>query len=133
MADKKRIIRFIYLYLVTAITIVLILISTIQLLNLALSEFIFDVKGWDEINVSWECEDEQLKYRWEEGKRIEKFPGISEEELENKRQECIEDAEEKAKLSHLNNIKRDLSWTISMLIVALPLYLYHWGIIKKEK
>jgi len=46
--------------------------------------------------------------------------------------ECVKRAEERNTLQNDNQIKRDFAQYLAMFLVALPLYLYHWGIIKKE-
>jgi len=133
------IIRYIYLYMVTAITIVLILISTIGLINLVLKELVFDVKGWNEIDYMtdegiWECQDNALFEEWndEAGDMTEKDPGMSEEEKDAEREECYAKERASAELHSNNDMKRDLVNWLSMLIVSFPLYLYHWSIIKRD-
>lgn len=126
--EKIRIIRYIYLYLLTAISIVLVLVSTIGLINLALSEYVFDVKGYNEVYKDY--------YQCGEGYNGVK---LSPEEMGNQKvltdeeiAACKLKIDEQRVLEHKNDIKRDLVTWLSMLLVSLPLYFYHWGIIKKE-
>jgi hypothetical protein len=120
--DKQKLIRTIYLYLVSAITIVILLISSIGLINLVLNEYVLDVQSWSEIDSKFACNDE---FRYTAQPTGEELTG---EELT----ECEADQKERAEIRHVNDLKRDLATFLSMLLVAFPLYLYHWGIIKKE-
>lgn len=115
MTDRFKLIRYIYLYLVTAICIVLILVSTIGLINLVLKEYVFDVKDYSEIYVGQNCNMD-----------------VSVNSEPAKLEECKKADLERAEIEADNNLKRDLVNYLAMLIVALPLYFYHWGIIKKE-
>ena len=133
------IIRIIYLYLVTAISIVVILISAIGVLNVVLSEYVLKVQPWSAFDnyAYYECTDpystyyagvitdDMLEYD-EFGSVI--YPELTDEQIAD----CEADVDERNRLSHLNDVKRDLTWYLSMLLVALPLYLYHWGVIRKE-
>lgn len=137
MFEKNKrfgVIRNIYLYLVTAISIVLLIISAVSLINLALKEYVFDVKGWEELqDPQWQCGDDMLFYTYDaNGKMVDKYADLTEKGKTQKKQECISNMEKQAELNHTNEIKDQLSWAISMFLVALPLYLYHWGVIKKE-
>lgn len=130
MAKKTSLIRKIYLYLVTAITIVILLIGFIGLLNLLLKEYVLDVKGWQETEPYWECEQREEIYYMDDfvEKPVPAIEDVSDEELDS----CIADAKAKRELQRTNDIKRDLAQYLAMILVALPLYLYHWGVIKKE-
>lgn len=130
---KVSIIRYIYLYLVTTISIVLIIIAAVWAINLVLKEYVFQVKDWNEFEEYYECSDDTLFYTYDtKGLRVEKAPALSEAEKKTEKEECIKNTKEKRELQHSNDIKRDMVTWLAMLIVALPLYFYHWGIIKKE-
>lgn len=117
-----------YLYLMTAITIVITLVSTIGMINLALNEYVFDVKGYNEIYRDYyQC--------GEDGSGMKLAPDALSQQKEltpEEVTECKKKIDEQRELEHQNDVKRDFVTWISMLIVALPLYFYHWGIIKKE-
>lgn len=133
--DKKSsIIRNVYLYLVTAISIVMLIISAVTLINLGMKEYVFDVKGWEELqDPQYQCGDDVLLYTYgKDGTMVAKYPDMTEEQKAQKKQECISNIEEQGKINHANQIRTDIAWALSMLLVALPLYFYHWGVIKKE-
>jgi len=120
MPTKKKskaveIIRAIYLYLVSAITIVMIIIASVSLINLVFKEYVFDVQSYQEINTRFQCENKPNDFR----------PAQSYED-------CVQEAKENAAIQHKNDIKRDLAWSFSMLLVAIPLFLYHWSVIKRD-
>jgi hypothetical protein len=117
MTNVFQLIRQIYLYAVCGIALIVMVISSIGMVNLVLEEYVFDVKGWDEINKDyWQCTEAEFEYYGHESV-----------------EECIESVDENVGLEHTNDQKRDLANFISMLVVAIPLYIFHWKIIRKEK
>ncbi len=150
MSKKTSMIRKVYLYLVTAITIVILLIGFIGLLNLLLKEYVLDVKGWQETEKYWECEqlgerDGLVLLVPDEPVAVE--PALAEGDLvspvaekpnekakmtDKEMEKCIADTKAQREKQRMNDIKRDLAQYLAMILVALPLYLYHWGVIKKE-
>lgn len=128
------IIRHIYLYGVSIIAIVVMLVSTIGLVQLVLNEYVFDVKGWGEMEEFWECSEETLLMKWDDKaqKNVAKEPTLTEDQRKDKIAECEKEATEKRVLQHKNDIKRELVQWISMFIVAFPLYFFHWALIKKD-
>ena len=136
---KISIIRSIYLYLVTAISIVVLLISVIGSFNIVIREYVFGVHGsWDMVSYPMdgkgtECSEDNLFYGYDNnGKKYVIDASLTKEEKKAKVEECVKNAEARNKLQNDNQIKRDFAQYLAMFLVALPLYLYHWGIIKKE-
>ena len=138
MEKSKKIstIRYIYLYLVAAITIVLMIISAIGFVRIVLNEYVFSVKTWEQLEDPknyYECGDEALFYVYnEKGVRVLKDSSKTKEEMKQEREECLKKAGERREIQHENQIKTDLVWWLSMLIVALPLFLFHWRLIHKD-
>lgn len=135
-SKKVSIIRYIYLYLVTAITIVMVIISSVGFIKLVLEEYVFDVKGWGELEdpkAYWECNDDNLFYSYDaEGKKVPKDGSKTKEQMATEKEQCMKDTQERRKISDDNEKKRELVWWLAMAVVALPLYLLHWGIIRRE-
>lgn len=128
-----KIIRTLYLYMVTGISIVMILVAATMGANLLLSEYVFKVLDYEQVDGPWECQDDQLFYTYDQnGKQVEKTPGLNEDQKQLKKDECMTKATERIEKRHKNDIKRDLSQMLAMLLVAIPFYLYHWGVIKKR-
>jgi len=135
--EKKKLgvslVKFVYLYLMTLVGIILLVISTIGFFGLGLKEYVLDVKDYSAFDEPYECMDDSLLYTFnDKGIRISKYPDMSTEELDKKKADCTKDAKERNEARHTNDVKRVLAEFIAMFIVALPLYSYHWGLIKKN-
>lgn len=100
-------IRLLYLYLFSAIGLIISVIGTIQLVDLALKVYLF--KGADTYEYA-----RPLPVEGEKTIDYEEEKGIMQRETQRQRQ-------------------RQASTAIAMLIVGFPLYKYHWKLIKKEK
>lgn len=125
--NGKSIIRTIYLYMVTAIAIVLILISSIGLLNLLLKEYVFEIKSWEEMqDFSYQCDPKVMDPIGVQNKTVATKTA---EEIES----CIAKKQLEASEQAKNRKLEDLTWFISMLVVALPIYLFHWGVIQRDQ
>lgn len=133
---KYGVIKYIYLYLVTAISIVMLIISSVGFIKIVLEEYVFEVKGWNELTdpkTYYECTDDTLFYTYDvNGKRVPKVVGMTKQEMGDEKLKCQKETQERYVLQDKNELKREIVWWLSMLIVALPLYLIHWGIIRKE-
>jgi len=128
---SKSTIRNIYLYLVSVIAIVIMVISAIGIVNLVLTEYVLDVKSYEVLSEPYECTDDyKLVGRGDvdtEGMKL--VANKSDETYE----ECVARVTERNFISHENQVKRDWVTWLSMLIVAFPVFLFHWRIIRKEK
>lgn len=138
MAKTPSIIRKVYIYLVTAITIVILLIGFIGLINLLLKEYVFDVKGWQEVEKYWECDKPGGEFMLREVPEVvsetkDVIVDVEEAMTDKEKEDCIAEAKKQRDMQHMNDLKRDLAQYLAMIIVAFPLYLYHWGLVKKEK
>ena len=133
---KVSIIRYIYLYLITAITIIMVIISSVGFIKIVLEKYVFEVKGWGELEDPksyWECSDDTLFYTYDTaGKRVPKDVAKTKEQMEKEKTECQESTKLRREIQDDNELKREIVWWLSMIIVALPLFLLHWGIIRKE-
>lgn len=97
-------IRKIYLYLFSLIGLVLITIGTVRLVDLGLKVFVFkDADTFFEFPV-----------RTPDGEKTETPEEVKQMQRSSQRQ-------------------RDAAGALAQIIVGLPLYLYHWSVIKKEK
>ena len=98
--------RLTYLYLVSFIALIICVIASVQLIDLGLKAFVF--KDADKFEYySAPLKDEQSQYDAEQAKLT------SEREQSRSRQ-------------------RTASNAIAMIIIGLPLYVYHWKVIQKE-
>ena len=117
--NKHPIIRKIYLYLFTLVGLALITIGGVRLVGLGLKTFIFTKAD--------------VYYEYPMARPI-KAPPIEENqktmEFEQPSKEEVEEYQRKQKSS---NRQREAADSLAMIIVGLPLYLYHWRLIKKDK
>lgn len=107
-------IRLLYLYLFSFIGLLITIIGATNLVSLGLKVYVFDNADIQDVKI--------MAPRLVEG---EKLP------LE----EQVSDEEKEATLlkENIKRRQRELSNSLSMIIVGAPLYLYHWKTIKKEK
>lgn len=100
-------IRLLYLYLFSFVGLIIVTIGSIQMVELGMKALFF--KDVD---------------------RYEMSPAV---DMNGKVTESKEEIMERQSRELTRQRQRQLANSISMLIVGLPLYLYHWSVIKKEK
>ena len=128
-----KIIRTIYLYLFTIIGLILLVIGGTGLIDMGLKMFVFT-----------KADREQQLYRAQPTMpytvvRIEKAQedeGFSEEEKESIKQ-WLNDYEvwkkENEEFNYIESERQeDASRNLAFILIGLPLYLFHWKIIKRE-
>lgn len=106
-------IRMLYLYLFAIVGLFIIVFAAINMIDIGLKTFVF------------KDADKYVVYPM----RIEDNPKLTMEEIEKQvtKDKLLQDQES------TRQKQRELSNAISMLIVGVPLYLYHWKLIQKEK
>ncbi|MCD6410420.1 hypothetical protein J7K92_00525 [bacterium] len=128
------ILRTIYLYFFSALGLVLVIIGTIRFIDMGLKTFVFTQA------------DQQPRYYYPlppAPVSLEKISQLSEDDQELSKEEkqllidfLKEYKETKEKNEKINPLvakrQRDASINLSLIIVGLPLYLYHWSIIRRE-
>ena len=111
-SNKVSIIRFIYLYLVTAITIVMIIVSTVGFIRIVLNEYVFDVKSWDAFQSpkQYECSQDMLFYTYnDKGVRVPKDGQIRDDAMMKAEiDECVATTSEMRKAQHINEVKTEV-------------------------
>ena len=107
-------IKKVYLYMVSLISLVILVIASIMLINLALKTFVFP-KADDNYYSSY-CPA-----------IIEKTP---DGESMAQPRECTDD--QYAKDQRQSQQQRDAAQALAMIIVAAPVFLYHWKLARKE-
>ncbi len=134
MAQKHSFIRTIYLYLFALVGLALLITGTVRFLDMGLKAFIF-THAEDQEKI-------QRGYYSVPPISIAKIDGyeesgdLTQEEiavLKNWLADYEAWQAEEAKIDYLTSKRhRDASTNVAMLLVGLPLYLYHWRIIRKE-
>jgi hypothetical protein len=129
-------IRTIYLYLFALLGLVLLVIGTIRFVDMGLKAFVF-TKAEEERRLF--NKQPPMPYQIERIKQIEKVQGdegLSEEEKVIIRQWLTDYKNWQERSSKIDPVvtrrHRDASINLSMILVGLPLYLYHWRIIRRE-
>ncbi len=135
MTNKHSLIRTIYLYLFALIGLILLVIGSVNFINMGLKAYVFT-----------KAEQEERLYKMTPPmpERIDQVKEIA----QNKEVELTDDQlysikswlidyetwkERSEKVDPITSQRhRDASINLSMIIVGLPLFLYHWRIIKKE-
>ena len=98
--------RLLYLYLFSFVGLLITVIGSVQIIDLGLKTYVFKVAEYT---------------YYPEPVAIDGKPTISAVELERRNQ-----------IELSNQRKRQLSTSLSLILVGIPLYLYHWKTIKKE-
>jgi len=135
-------IRTIYLYLFTLVGLALLIIGGVRFVDMGLKAFVF-TKAEQEQRILYQT----LPYP---SLSLEKIAEVEDEEIEKKEGEITLSQEEKARIDQwiadYNDWKerrskidpvtarrhRDASMNLALILIGLPLYLYHWRIIKRE-
>lgn len=99
--------RLLYLYLFSFVGLLITVIGGIRIVDLGIKSYIFPEADTYEIYPMSKIEGEPTQTR--------------------------EELVAQQKRDTTRNRQRELSGSASMIIVGLPLYLYHWNTIKKEK
>ena len=110
---KDSIIRTIYLYIFTLVGLILVVIGGVRFLDMGLKMFVFTQA------------EQEYEYDYREPKAV-----TIDEESGCKECVCpglISNEERITQRRH-----RDASESLAMIFVGIPLYLYHWSIIKRE-
>jgi hypothetical protein len=112
--NKHPLIRKIYLYLFSLIGLVLVVIGCVKLVNLGLKAYVFTKA------------DQIYQYPMMAPVAPDgKTPAIA--------QPSQSDVDAYQNKQVASQRERDAADSLAMIIVGIPLYLYHWGVIKKDK
>jgi len=136
MPDKKHypLIRTIYLYIFTLLGLVLITIGSVNFLNMGLKAFVF-TKADQRMDINFE-RPISSPFTTEKMEELGEGSELSEKELvlvQNWLEEYKIWQTESDKINYLvSDRHRSASINLSLILVGLPLYLYHWFTIKRE-
>lgn len=116
--SKHPLIKKIYLYLFSLLGLTLITIGSMRLLTLGLKVYVFTKAD--------------VYYEYPQAPQIAKEM-VGEGTTSTSLTPSREQIDEFNKNQRTSNRQRDAAESLAMIIVGLPLYLYHWSVIKKEK
>lgn len=126
--SKLKNVRNLYLYLVSLVGIVLVIVGSISLINTGIKWWILGPENVSS-DFRWRVQ-ECSNPKWipaPEGKA-----GNEVERTDVEVEKCVLNTKKLAKEAGIVEIKQDISWAVAMLIVALPVWLYHWRTIQKD-
>ncbi len=116
MVKYKELIKTIYLYTFSLVGLVLIIIGSIKLINLGLKTYIFTKA------------DKLLIYP---APIYPKTPGV--EQLIPEEQKRLQEEQLKyEKEMRISEKQREVAYSVSFLIVGIPVFLYHWRLVQKN-
>ncbi|MBN1494781.1 hypothetical protein JW911_03550 [Candidatus Peregrinibacteria bacterium] len=125
---RISVVRFIYLYLIAAITFITFIIGAVGIVNTVMKNYVFNVD-----------EDYYYYYYAQPLMMCEKYiMGRDNTYIENPNyQECIkaqQEAEiERTKKPISDDTARNLSIGIAQVLIAFPLWIFHWRIIERDR
>ncbi len=112
-------IKKVYLYLVSLVSLIILIVASIMLINMALKTWVFpkaDTDMYYPMIVDCASYSEDLKKTTPECND----PAYAEKE------------EARQKESRAAQKQRDAAQALAMIIVATPVFLYHWKLARKE-
>lgn len=124
-----RVIRNVYLYLVSMIGLVVFIIGAVGIINNVFQNYVFRV-DYDYYTQpvpygAGTCFSPYPDPADKEGKRL-----ITPSAAESA--DCEKKQEQQKEQNRINRIGTDFSISIAQIVVGLPIWLFHWGIIQRE-
>jgi len=127
-------IRTIYLYLFTLLGLTLLTIGGVRFVDMGLKAFVF-TKAEEEQRLSYN-QPTYMPYPVQKIEELQEGAELSEEEKTTIKQWLADYKDWKERRSQIDPVTakrhRDASFNLALILIGLPLYLYHWRIIKKE-
>ncbi len=118
-SSRGTVIKNIYLYLVSFVALMMMVISTATIIDSVLKTYVFKSANNFYSYPAPGCD----------GNVYAGQPAISAEQCAKQEQINKKQQEQNAKA----DFQRTMVWSISMLIVAIPLFSYHWYLIRKKE
>ncbi|MEK7511939.1 MAG: hypothetical protein AAB575_02890 [Patescibacteria group bacterium] len=141
--EKHSLIRSIYLYLFALLGLVLLTIGTVRFLDMGLKAFVF-TKADDEEFINYSMPPYKQDFVERNAATLEKAASNKESVsvkltsdevliLNSSISEWKNWEEKRSKIDvKVSRRQRDASINLALMVVGLPLYLYHWFTIKKD-
>ncbi len=127
-------IRTIYLYLFTLLGLVLLIIGGVRFIDMGLKAFVF-TKAEEEQRLIYK-QPYSIPYPVQQIEKFQEEEGLSEEEKTTIKQWLSDYKDWEERRSQIDPVTakrhRNASLNLALILVGLPLYLYHWQIIKRE-
>lgn len=118
-------IKKIYLYLVSVITLIIWVWGSVMLINMALKTWIFPKADFNYYSYPAKVDCQRMLAEQQADPKIYVDPSCTDPDYEAK-------MEERAKEERTAQKQRDAAQALAMIIVAGPLWYFHWSLAKKE-
>lgn len=130
--DKKMLIRTIYLYLFALIGLVLLVIGSVGFVNMGLKTWVFTQA--DQQRYLYEQPMVYPVAKLENARDNNDLTEADREEIRKIIDDYNAAKEKNAKIDVVASQRQsDAAQNLALIIVGLPLYLYHWRLVKKDK
>jgi len=118
---KFHLIKNIYLYLVSFVALMMAVTALYSLIDTGLRTWVLTEAN----NNYYEKPRVERMIMDEEGERVQ----MTEEQIQ------VEDErlEKQREQNRVSDLQRDLARNISILVIALPLFAYHWSLVRKKE
>lgn len=132
--NKHSLVRAIYLYLFALLGLVLLTIGGVRFVDMGLKAFVF-TEYEKEQQLAYQ-QPPYLSYPVQGIEGLQEKEELSEEEKATIKQWLADYEnwkERRAKIDYVRARRhRDASLNLALILIGLPLYFYHWRIIKRE-
>ena len=125
MTKRDWSIRTVYLYLVSFVTLIMIILGTVNVIRAAVT-FFYPQPNW------YGPLDARLRYLNELNQYKDMNPKITEKITETTIEEQLQFEQQRQEKQQRYDRARQLAQALSLLLVATPIYLYHWRQIQRE-
>jgi len=131
--EKHSTIRTVYLYIFAMIGLVLLIIGGVRFIDMGLKSFVFTQA---EAESRFYTAKPPLPYPLPIIEDLQDEEGLSEEEETAIKQWLADYADWQERTAKIDSVTaqrhRDASINLALILVGLPLYIYHWRVIRKE-
>jgi hypothetical protein len=133
--SKKSLIRTIYIYLFSAVGLVLLIIGTVRFIDMGLKATVFE-EAQNVERLEQNSNYYSRPYPTIDVERYEDEEEVTEKEIESLKR-MIKDYEEQEEKwenvdRYLARKQEEASYSLAFILVGLPLFLYHWRLVKKD-
>ncbi len=134
MEKSRSLIRTIYLYLFALVGLALLTAGAVRFVDMGLRALVFTKA--DEMQRLYQMMPPVMPYSLERIEELQEGEGLSEEERAAIKRWLADYKDWEERRSKIDPViasrHRDASVNLAMILVGLPLYLYHWRIIGRE-
>lgn len=132
-------VRHIYLYAVSLVSLVVFIIGSVTLVNTVMRRYVFGLETSYYRSPAQECtyikDPDYYGGRvptpvMEEGNAATE---LSEEEKQQQYDECVSRIEMEISQQSKHDLADSISWSFAMMLVSIPLYLFHSRLLHREK